>query len=103
MTHKPSPWGNTPEKDAKTVLEGAKELLDKHRDEISSSIMDLKVAVKNVDFSRQKLQNIQGDLPRIEEVLDLFPNIFDRLDHVVEDLEDIQAGKPFRHGGYTHS
>lgn len=66
---------------------------------LQGPVDDMKKVYDEAENVAMRLQLLLKTEPRLEEVLDLFPETLRRLQHIREDLEDIQAGKPFRHEG----
>ena len=59
-----------------------------------------------LDTATQRLETVDGMLskiiepkdPRVGDVKWLFPEVYRRIEHIKEDIEDISQGRPFRHG-----
>jgi hypothetical protein len=89
----------------------ANQLITKHTpspwrvgEESYNTIVKLKVPTDNISQIYAELEMVAGQLqrystkiPRLDDVLDLFPETLRRLEHIKDDLEDIQADRPFRH------
>lgn len=80
----PSPWAVS------------EEMIDKA--EFLPAINIVSKAYDELEVAAGMLQLKLSKIPRLDDVLDLFPETMRRLQHIKEDLEDIQDGKPFRHG-----
>ena len=59
-----------------------------------------------LDTATMRLETVDGMLseivepkdPRAKDVKWLFPEVYRRIEHIKEDIEDISQGRPFRHG-----
>jgi len=59
-----------------------------------------------LDTATQRLETVDGMISKIitpkdsraEDIKWLFPEVYHRIEHIKEDIEDISQGKPFRHG-----
>lgn len=58
----------------------------------------LETAKHQLEMAHEMLDVAVPKEPRAEEVEDLFLGVYDRIEHIKEDIEALSQGRPFRHG-----